>query len=134
MRVGVSEATDVQLDWMVASVEATASPSGMNSAEVLLYRSRALNASCYPHNRLHYCTCWKLGGPIIARECITVSALYAQKNPPSSEYAHGQWGAYIPCGIDSEGSGSGPTPLIAAMRCYVASKLGSEVDVPDELV
>ena len=27
----------------------------------------------------------------------------------------------------------GPTPLIAAMRCYVASKLGDEVDVPDEL-
>ena len=28
----------------------------------------------------------------------------------------------------------GPTPLVATMRCYVASKLGDEVDVPDELV
>ena len=28
---------------------------------------------------------------------------------------------------------SRPTPLIAAMRCYVASKLGDEVDVPEEL-
>lgn len=28
----------------------------------------------------------------------------------------------------------GPTPLIAAMRCYVASRLGDEVEVPDELV
>jgi hypothetical protein len=28
----------------------------------------------------------------------------------------------------------GPTPLIAAMRCYVASKLGDEVEVPDELL
>lgn len=27
----------------------------------------------------------------------------------------------------------GPTPLIAAMRCYVASKLGDEVEVPEEL-
>jgi hypothetical protein len=27
----------------------------------------------------------------------------------------------------------GPTPLIAAMRCYVASRLGDEVDVPEEL-
>lgn len=26
------------------------------------------------------------------------------------------------------------TPLIAAMRCYVASKLGDDVDVPEELV
>ena len=29
---------------------------------------------------------------------------------------------------------SGPTPLVAAMRCYVASKLGDEVEVPDELL
>mgnify|MGYP003443521145 FL=1 len=28
----------------------------------------------------------------------------------------------------------GPTPLVAAMRCYVASKLGDEVDVPEELM
>jgi len=27
----------------------------------------------------------------------------------------------------------GPTPLIAAMRAYVASKLGEEIEVPDEL-
>ncbi len=27
----------------------------------------------------------------------------------------------------------GPTPLIAAMRCYVASKLGDTVDIPEEL-
>ncbi len=30
--------------------------------------------------------------------------------------------------------GMGPTPLIAAMRCYVASKLGDEVDIPEELL
>jgi hypothetical protein len=28
---------------------------------------------------------------------------------------------------------AGPTPLIAALRCYVASKLGDEVDIPEEL-
>ena len=28
----------------------------------------------------------------------------------------------------------GPTPLIAAMRSYVASKLGETVEVPDELI
>jgi hypothetical protein len=26
-----------------------------------------------------------------------------------------------------------PTPLVAAMRCYVVSQLGDEVEVPDEL-
>lgn len=30
--------------------------------------------------------------------------------------------------------GTEMTPLIAAMRCYVASKLGDEVDVPKELL
>lgn len=29
---------------------------------------------------------------------------------------------------------TGETPLVAAMRCFVASKLGSEVEVPRELV
>jgi hypothetical protein len=28
----------------------------------------------------------------------------------------------------------GPTPLVAAMRCYVASKMGDEVDVPEDLL
>jgi hypothetical protein len=27
----------------------------------------------------------------------------------------------------------GPTPLIAAMRCYVEAKLGDEVEIPKEL-
>jgi hypothetical protein len=27
----------------------------------------------------------------------------------------------------------GPTPLIAAMRCYVASKLGEEVELPPDI-
>jgi hypothetical protein len=29
---------------------------------------------------------------------------------------------------------TGPTPLVAAMRCFVASRLGQEIDVPDELL
>jgi hypothetical protein len=29
---------------------------------------------------------------------------------------------------------NGPTPLIAAMRCYVASKFGDEVETPEELL
>ena len=27
----------------------------------------------------------------------------------------------------------GPTPLVAAMRCYVASRLGDEVEISEEL-
>lgn len=76
---------------------------------------------------------WEYGGPIIEREKITVSALYDQKNPPKPEYALGEWGAFIPCGVEAIGTSSGPTPLIAAMRCYCCAKLGEFVDIPEEL-
>jgi hypothetical protein len=29
---------------------------------------------------------------------------------------------------------TGKTPLVAAMRCYVASKLGDEIEAPEELL
>jgi Protein of unknown function (DUF2591) len=60
---------------------------------------------------------WSSGGPIIEREKITVSD------------CEGGWSA----GLNGTLSHFGPTPLIAAMRCYVASKLGVEVEVPVEL-
>jgi hypothetical protein len=36
-------------------------------------------------------------------------------------------------GIQGEFFQTGPTPLIAAMRCYCCSKLGDEVEVPEEV-
>lgn len=63
------------------------------------------------------------------RELISVSREF-------SEFTKGnEWAAWTPAPIrdDAEAFGYGPTPLIAAMRCYVASKLGDEVDVPDEM-
>jgi hypothetical protein len=66
-----------------------------------------------------YSSDWAQGGPIIEREEIELS-----RNAP-------QWAAYPPGLIKR--AGSGPTPLIAAMRCYVASKLGDTVEIPNEL-
>jgi hypothetical protein len=64
-------------------------------------------------------TDWAQGGPIIEREGIELTCT-------------DEWKAFmpfqsIPCDED------GPTPLIAAMRCYVASKLGEDVSIPEEL-
>jgi hypothetical protein len=42
---------------------------------------------------------------------------------------YGEWNAGWGCINRS----SGPTPLIAAMRCYVASKLGDEIEIPENL-
>jgi hypothetical protein len=64
---------------------------------------------------------WNDGGPIIERERITVQASQA-----------GDWRAFLGDGTTNAGTGRranepmiqarGDTPLIAAMRCYVASK------------
>ncbi len=68
---------------------------------------------------------WAQGGPIIDCEKIgvypsqSVSGVWAArpdyKTAPSAPHTFG------------------PTPLVAAMRCYVASKLGDEVEIPEEL-
>ncbi len=68
---------------------------------------------------------WAQGGPIIEREEISVDVSQTGTAPET------KWVAIITKG--NEAWVHGPTPLIAAMRCYVASKLGDEVEVPDEL-
>ena len=67
-------------------------------------------------------TNWSQGGPIIEREGICIST-----------DAFGTWMAWVYDGLEMVGIEHGPTPLIAAMRCYVASKLGDEVELPEEL-
>jgi hypothetical protein len=64
-------------------------------------------------------TNWSQGGPIIEREGISIRQVLADF-----------WAAEVEAG---EYEHDGPTPLLAAMRCYVASKLGDDVDVPEEL-
>ncbi len=73
-------------------------------------------------------TDWSEAGLIIEREEIGI-----RRNAPCSKDR--EWEA-MPS-ITAKGAGGkwgyGPTPLIAAMRCYVASKLGATVEVPNEL-
>jgi len=61
---------------------------------------------------------WEQGGPIIERERLIIEP-----------WGVSQWAA----SVGRMNLSYGPTPLIAAMRCYVASKLGDEVDIPNEL-
>ena len=70
---------------------------------------------------LDYSSDWAQGGPILDRERITI------RQWTDMPIIH----AYMP--HDGAPWGAGPTPLIAVMRCYVASKLGREVEVPEEL-
>lgn len=61
---------------------------------------------------------WEQGGAIIEKETIAI-------------FVNGddEWAA-----TDGIKNATGKTPLIAAMRCYVASKLGDAVNVPAALM
>lgn len=108
MKIKTSELTGAALDWAVAKCE------GIHWAQGDL-DAREYGPGFKPS------TSWKDGGPIIERERIKLEF----------DGAEGfMWWGYHPVIDDLE---HGLTPLIAAMRCFVASKLGDEVDVPDEL-
>lgn len=87
----------------------------------------AVSAARGDRDMHHYSTDWAEGGPLIEREAIEV-----RKGNPLY-FPQGEKGDfYEPLWI--AGKQHGQTPLIAAMRCYVAANLGDEVDVPNELI
>jgi hypothetical protein len=71
---------------------------------------------------VNYCGKWEHGGPIIEREIAQIE-----------RFSDSLWEATAFTKNAQDFVQNGPTPLIAAMRCYVASKLGADVDVPKEL-
>ena len=105
-----NELTGAALDWAVAKCEGvTVLPKMRGGCYVALDRGETV--------LLRYSTDWSQAGPIIERERITLR-----------NYKPALWDASIGR-LDYVGDGK--TPLIAAMRCYVASKLGEEVEIPD---
>lgn len=140
--------TGAALDWAVAHAGAwqhahthfptmTLDPT-FKGCEVFRFEGGRVVCRLVPNNpfRQDYViyqpsTDWALGGPIIEREHIEVAPTYAD----DGKTVEG-WMAIM---FNDERCGhqaimqDGPTPLIAAMRCYVASKLGDPVDVPKEL-
>lgn len=115
-RVNVHDATETELDWMVGELEFRRFlEQGSHVKEwVLEDHRKGLRTDPYSTSYAH-------GSPIIEREGLTldktpggwVSYMYREESP------------------DAVSDGFGPTHLIAALRCYVAAKLGEEVEVPD---
>ena len=110
-----SELTGRALDWAVAKCELKTNFKYLHVTKNCLFYHDPGDNQKY----LDYSSKWSQGGPIIERECIALKALAA-------EPVYWRAGTF--------GTSIGPTPLIAAMRCYVASKLGDEVDIPKELM
>lgn len=102
MIVNVNEAEDQVLNYLVAKCQ---------GEETILVKGRL--ETLWTDNGYKPSTDWAQGGPIIERQGISLEC---------DEFA--RWHA--------NDGWSSDAPLLAAMRCYVASKLGDEVEVPDE--
>ena len=122
MKIKTSELIDAALDWAVALARD-------ESVRVEGGRVRfALSQFTNDYDLYSPSTDWAQGGPIIEQAGIELR--------PSRFGATG-WTAWTldratktqPRNVGKSAS----SPLTAAMRCYVASKLGDEVDVPEEL-
>ena len=74
---------------------------------------------------------WAQGGPIIEREGIELQCNTSALQAAAYKNANPDWFACLK--FRRADHWHGTTPLIAAMRCYVASKLGDEVEIPKEL-
>ena len=112
MKMKTSELKDRALDWAVAMCEVGAEFIGDIDD---------------PH---FYSTDWAQGGMIIEREVIHINAHGTTYEPWIASMSNGEWSqGWVTESITALGA----TPLIAAMRCYVTSKLGDTIDVPDGL-
>lgn len=128
MKLKTSELAGAALDWAVAAAlnaqfqEDRVIKVCRHEATTPAWIERENAPGSAPHyHRYSPSTGWAQGGPIIDLEGIGFFQKkdegYCQAAMPGAEFI--QWG---------------PTPLMAAMRCYVASKLGYDVDVPEELL
>ncbi len=113
----VTKATELQLDWLVAKCEGLPVAIHNTGAIYLIDTPWADKSRVKWLAEFGPTRHWAQGGPI------------KEKHQISTTYCGGGVEA-----IFNGHYGQGPTELIAAMRCYVASKLGDEVEVPEELV
>jgi hypothetical protein len=108
-----SELSGTALDWAVAKCEG-------------LINGDALDVGFIREGGYTPSTDWAQGGAIIEREGLGLAI------------TKGVWSASL-IHEDKEYGGvmyteqEGKTPLVAAMRCYVASKLGDNIEIPEGL-
>lgn len=115
MKIKTQNLAGLELDWAVAKAE-----YGLISVGSFLD-----GVIAHPNfSRYRPSLNWAQGGPIIERERISI-----RPDTTTSDYR-----AFVirpPEGLHHRYVGA--TPLEAAMRCFVATKLGEEVEVPENL-
>jgi hypothetical protein len=116
--VKTAELIGPALDWAVAK----AIDLEDETLDPLTWVETAHPSGCYS-----FSTDWSQGGPLIDKIGGFELKVWLESTPETKCEAHvhsyeGNWIVF------------GPTPLIAAMRCLVAAKLGDTVQVPKELL
>lgn len=114
--IKVTDLSGPALDWAVAKCEGVKIDRFPEAPRSLFY------GPCFAKYKPS--SDWSLAGPIIEREKIDTLA----------HLIHGQWVAVYVVTGEEPWEFRGPTPLIAAMRCYVASRLGDTVEIPEGLI
>ena len=125
MKLKTSELQEETLDRAVAKCKGIELSNGCYNRLLVDGRMSAGQKMLTPYNPS---TDWALAGPIIERERIGF-----KYTGTAMEFV-----AWVNGELSTVNDQHGPTPLIAAMRCYVASKFGDDlvlfkVEVPDEL-
>ena len=120
MKIKTSELTDAALDWAVQEIEYQRMVAEGEHVKQWALDDHRAGASINP-----YSTDWLWGGQILERENISVGYQGHLGVPLDSLW-------YATNRVDA--CGFGQKPLIAVMLCYVSSCLGSEVEVPEELL
>lgn len=126
MKMKTAELTGAALNWVVAMCEGwkyTTARDSTGQYPWLIKVGKDIDPKRYrPSSN------WAQGGPIIERERISISkpvnslTWVATMHYQNEDTDDVMW-------MEETGT----TPLIAAMRCYVGSKLGDEVEVPEEV-
>ncbi len=114
MKRKVAELTGPALDWAVAKCEGKSGDCEFHAGNLLYGRATSGFFQYRPS------TDWAQGGPIIENEGIELRY-------------EGQWVSSFCLENGDVAKYRAHTPLIAAMRCYVASKMGEEIELPEEL-
>ena len=132
MKIKTSELTGAALDRAVAQCEGIELTGGCYNRLLVDGFMSGGQSMLVPYSPS---TDWAQGGPIIEREFIDVTVMPCGT---SRNVTADTWEAWMdnhaPDGVVDASHATGPAPLIAAMRCYIVSKMGDAVDIPEALV
>lgn len=122
MKVQTKRLNGVALDWAVAKAE------GWSETGYLSLDAIARNTLAIAENPYSPSTDWAQGGPIIEREGIELKTWALDGwEAHATDYSHRPGNDEVFAQVWAK------TPLVAAMRCYVASRIGDEIEIPEAM-